>query len=374
MDGASDPIGEGTGVVILGGLVTIGPERVRRELERRGAVLRRRVSGRTGVVVIGRRAVRLLGTQRWDALLAGARAGRARVLGEGAFLRALGLAGEIPEAGGRLSAEEVRRAGRLDRRTLEALVLFDVLVPVDGSFAFADALLARDVGRMLHEGVALASVVGPLARLRSALRTGPSAARLVMDAGDGLLLRIGGRAATLAGQFILDLPGSRPRNRHAAELLEEGEEAEYAGDPAAAERCYRAAAAASPRDPAPQFSLANLLVRLGRGAEARARYDRAGRLDPGFAEAWYNRALCLLDAGRDVEAERDLSRALCGDPAFADALFRLAMLLLGQGRRERACILFERYLRLQPHEPWRGVARRAIQLCRMERLREAGAP
>ena len=65
------------------------------------------------------------------------------------------------------------------------------------------------------------------------------------------------------------------------------------------------------------FNRADILLRLGRNAQALASYDQAIALQPNFAAAYANRGSVLKAMGRDAEAHASLERAAALDPTFA---------------------------------------------------------
>jgi len=87
---------------------------------------------------------------------------------------------------------------------------------------------------------------------------------------------------------------------------------------------YRAVYA-SPDSPVAQNTLGTVLLTLGRGSEARARFARAAALDPGAAYAWNNRCFAWLTEGNAEAAVPDCLRALAIDPDLSPAARNLAV-------------------------------------------------
>ena len=207
-------------------------------------------------------------------------------------------------------------------------MLFDLIEPCDGQCSFRDLVSAREVARLLREGLDLPAI---LATAEQVARRSPGRAehpltrlKLVGD-GSGQLARwIDGALGELDGQMRLPLP--RTDNPSVDELFENAEEAEEAGDLAAAEALYRRCIALDRNDPIALFNLANVLCAQHRGAAAKLYLQLAVSLDPGLAEAWYNLAL-LQEAEGDKRAAREsFERAIEGDPDYADPLYNLAHL------------------------------------------------
>ena len=65
----------------------------------------------------------------------------------------------------------------------------------------------------------------------------------------------------------------------------------------------------------------------GRYVEAEAAFRTATRVDPEYAQAWYNLGDLLDDQGRADAAIECLRKALRVAPDYADAMFNLALLL-----------------------------------------------
>ena len=63
------------------------------------------------------------------------------------------------------------------------------------------------------------------------------------------------------------------------------------------------------------------------GLEAEAAFIIATRVDPEYAQAWYNLGDLLDDQGRPDAAIECLRKALRVAPDYADAMFNLALLL-----------------------------------------------
>jgi len=67
----------------------------------------------------------------------------------------------------------------------------------------------------------------------------------------------------------------------------------------------------------------------------------ATRIDPAFAEAWYNLGDLLDDQGGSEAAIECLHKSLKAAPDYADAVFNLALILQ---RRTEAVIYWRRFL------------------------------
>lgn len=105
-----------------------------------------------------------------------------------------------------------------------------------------------------------------------------------------------------------------------------------------AERHYRRAIAANPREASWRIMLGGLLARMGRLREAAAMHRRATRCPLGARdEAWLNLGLVLRAQERFVEARQCFRRALRLDPRYREADVALRDLdhCLGMAPRRR---------------------------------------
>jgi tetratricopeptide (TPR) repeat protein len=364
----------GQTVTILGRLAAL-PNRVAAvEIDRRGGIVRRALARQTTLVAIGRHAAPQLSDGRLQAKLARADQRGARCLSENALLRALDLLPPAPPIAAAARLEELTEKAGLEPELVRLLVLFDVIQPdADGVLGFRDLIAAREVGRLLADGLGLAAIIQgtaaaggrrvapvdhPLARLK-----------LVCDDSGQLARRIGDRLAELDGQ--LRLPLMNPGNPSVDEVFEDAEDAEQAGDLATAEALYRRCVGLDRSDPIAPFNLANVLREQGHGGEAKSYLQLALAIDPKFADAWYNLALLLDAEGRKDLARAYLERASAADPDYADPLYNLAQLHFEAGELAAAGRLWQRYLVLDPDSEWSRLARHGLALCERG-SREAG--
>ena len=350
----------GRTVVFIGRLGRLPRRVAARCVSDRGGMARRSLTRATDYAVVGRDASAWLAGNRLKAKLATARHLGAVCLGEGDFLRGLGLLPPLPKEGRTLTLDDLAHAGGLDRDTLQLLVLLDILECEDGRFSFSSLGIARTAARLLSEGTPLVVVCRGL--LAAAHGHRQSAAALVRRADGTIGVRWGDQVADLSGQLRLPLP--EPECLSVDDLFEAAELAEDAGDLARAERLYRRCVELDRTDPGAAFNLANLLRAQGRHGEAKLFFCLATEIEPGFAEGWYNLAHLLDAAGRTHEAEKAYGRALEADPKYADALFNAAMLHFRQERYREAGDLWERYLAVDPHGEWARRARSGLAYCR----------
>ncbi|QEX21240.1 hypothetical protein FRZ61_11630 [Hypericibacter adhaerens] len=142
------------------------------------------------------------------------------------------------------------------------------------------------------------------------------------------------------------------------------------GRPAEAETVYRQALAAKPDALDLQINLGVMLREAGRSEEAEAAFRAALGLDPASALARRNLALALHDRGRDEEALAEIQAVLKTAPQDPPALTVAASLLLALDRPAEALELADRVSRLEPGST-RVQAIRARSLLKLDRSEAA---
>ena len=100
-----------------------------------------------------------------------------------------------------------------------------------------------------------------------------------------------------------------------------------------------------------QMNLANALTRKGQSDEAIVRFDEAIKLQPYYADAYYNRGSVLFAKGRTEEAVADWEKTLQIDPSYADAQTGLGNALLRKGSPREAITHYEQAAALAPEDP-----------------------
>jgi tetratricopeptide (TPR) repeat protein len=354
----------GLTVAIIGAPERVPLNRVRRELERRGAAVTRRVEYAAHVTVIAHGAVGRLESGRLERLLAQAGI-RSTVLTEHQLLRELGMLEPEPAKSRDYDRMAFSVLSRLDPKDQLWLELFDVIEPEEGSYDFRDLVLARQIRLLLGAGLSLTDIVSAaiVFRRAAAKDTLGQIGNLVRLPGGELVVRMGAWLAEIDGQ--LRLPLDQRALPLAGELYDMAEAAEQAGDWGTAERIYRRCMHMDPNDALSRYNCANALRHQGRIQEAAILFHMATELDPLLADAWYNLACLAQDKGEIEQARRHFETALACDPNYADAAFNLAVLHLDRGDASSALPLFERYSNQDPHSRWGQAARKAAVLCRM---------
>jgi tetratricopeptide (TPR) repeat protein len=100
-----------------------------------------------------------------------------------------------------------------------------------------------------------------------------------------------------------------------------------------------------------QMNLADALSRKGQSDQAMIHYEQAIKLQPNYADAYYNRGNVLLTKGHIAEAIADLETALQIQPDDADAHTCLGNALLRQGAVSQAIAQYEKAVILAPQDP-----------------------
>jgi tetratricopeptide (TPR) repeat protein len=358
------------GKVSVIGRLSVASAVVARALAERGGTLQRGLSRQTGLVVVARSSARGLASGRLQARVARADRQGTPCVSEGTFLRALGLLAPVDPAPAAIALDGLPDKVGLDASLVRLLVLYDLIEPQGGQCSFRDLVSAREVARLLGEGLDLTQILATTQELarQGPWRDHPLTRLKLVDDGSGHLARwIDGTLGELDGQLRLPLPAAD--NPSIDELFENAEEAEQTGDLATAESFYRRCVGLDKDEPIALFNLANVLCAQDRTAQAKLYLQRAVAIDPQFSEAWYNLALLLEKEGDKDAARVDFERAIQADPSYADPLYNLAHLEFEAEAYERARELWQRYLALDPDSEWSRTARKGLALCRREAKR-----
>jgi tetratricopeptide (TPR) repeat protein len=110
----------------------------------------------------------------------------------------------------------------------------------------------------------------------------------------------------------------------------------------------------------------NLLRGSTRNVEAEAALRAATRVDPTFADAWYNLGDLLDEQGRSEAGIECLRTALRVAPDYADAMFNLALMLQRKNQYAEAADYWRRCLTTDRQSDWAVRARRSLKFCEMQ--------
>ena len=235
-----------------------------------------------------------------------------------------------------------------------------------GRFGFRDLASARQIAKLLADGVRLSEIIRSVSEIRKWLpEAGVANVRLHPGPRNSLEVEQSGGRTDKRGQFVLAVDESQ-RNPAADDLFGQAQSAEEAADIAEAERLYRILMKSDPTDASAPFNLGNMLRANGRNIEAEAALRDATRVDPTFAEAWYNLDDLLDEQGRSEAAIECLRKALRVAPDYADATFNLALLLQRKNQHAEAADYWRRYLTSDRQSEWAARARRSLKFCEMQ--------
>jgi Flp pilus assembly protein TadD len=99
------------------------------------------------------------------------------------------------------------------------------------------------------------------------------------------------------------------------------------------------------------MNLGDVLARKGQPDEAMVHFEQAIKLQPDYAEAYYNRGNVLYSKGRIDEAIADFEKTLQIQPTDADAHTGLGNTLLRKGALKEAIAHYRQAMALAPEDP-----------------------
>ena len=140
-------------VTIVGRLASVSSKRAVDGVVAAGGTVRRGQPRHGGILVIGRLAFRQLDRGSLRRRIGAADDAGARAISEAMFLEALGLVEPEPDVAGVVDIEHLPDKTGLDIGTLRLLILFDIIRPQNNQCSFRDLVAAREVTRLLSEGV-----------------------------------------------------------------------------------------------------------------------------------------------------------------------------------------------------------------------------
>jgi len=344
----------GRSVALYGRFTPGVRDRLQREIVSGGGQVVRDLTRRSDLLVVGALALALIDTGALPQRISTVRERRRPIYSEAAFEAA--LAGEAAPGAATLPLATALAPTSLTRADVELLAAFD-LVELDGECCrFGDAGVIRTMGELIGQGRSRGDAVAILARARDVAPTGRH--RIVLTGAGEAALQWQEGLTTLEGQGVLPLEGDS-----LDDLFERAALAEAAGDLEAAAQLYDLCARADRADPIAPYNLANIRLAQGVADEAALVYQRALARDPRFSEARYNLAQAYEAVGKLDAAAVELTRVVGADPTYADAIFNLAQLRMNAGEMAEAKALYERYLTLNPPDPWAATARKALIYC-----------
>jgi tetratricopeptide (TPR) repeat protein len=332
-------------------------------VRQRGGTPSEAVTKRTKLLIVGELGWPLLDDGRPSNKLSRANAYGIPVANERRFLEWIGKA--APDSVHKTySADQLAALSKLSSDLIVKLAQLGLLDERGGCFGFRDLASARQIAKLLADGVRLSEIIRAVSQIRKWLPDS-GLANVRLHAGPHYSLEIeqpDGRTDR-HGQFVLAVDQSQ---NNPDDLFELAQSAEEAGDSAEAERLYRILMKSDPTDASAPFNLGNMLRADGRNVEAEAALWAATRVDPTFANAWYNLSDLLDDQGRVETAIECLRTALRVAPDYADAMFNLALLLQRSNQYAEAANYWRHYLASDCQTDWATRARRSLKFCEMQ--------
>jgi tetratricopeptide (TPR) repeat protein len=332
-------------------------------VRQRGGTPSEAVTKRTKLLIVGELGWPLLDDGRPSNKLSRANSYGIPVASERRFLEWIGKA--VPDSVHKTySTEQIAALSQLPGDMIRELTQFGLLDERDGRFGFRDLASARQIAKLLADGVRLTEITRAVSQIRKWLpEVGLANVRLHAGPHYGLEVEQSGGRSDQHGQFVLAVNQSQ---NNPDDLFEQAQTAEETGDIAEAERLYRILMKSDPTDASAPFNLGNLLRASARNVEAEAALRAATRVDPTFADAWYNLSDLLDEQGRSEAAIECLRTALRVAPDYADAMFNLALLLQRTNQYAEAAGYWRRYLASDCQSEWAARARRSLKFCEMQ--------
>ncbi len=332
-------------------------------IRQRGGTPSQAVTKRTQVLIVGELGWPLLDDGRPSNKLSRATALGIPIISERRFLEWVGKSTSVDDQK-TYSADQLAGLSKMSVGMIHELAQLSLLDERDGRFGFRDLASARQIAKLLNEGVRLSEIIRAVREIRKWLPdVGLAAVRLHAGAFSDVQVEQPGGRTDKYGQFVLAVDGAQ---EDPDELFDRAFAAEQLGDTAEAERLYRILVKSDPTDASAPFNLGNMLRVDSRSVEAEAALRTATRANPAFAEAWYNLADLLDDQGRSEAAIECLRKALMAAPDYADAMFNLALLLQRKGAYAEAANYWRKYLVSDRLSDWAGRARRLLKLCEIQ--------
>src|SRR6516164_5595818 len=338
-------------------------------VRQRGGTPSPAVTKRTRVLIVGELGWPLLDDGRPSNKLSRATALGIPIISERRFLEWVGKSASDNDQK-TYSADQLAALSKMSNGMVRELAQLSLLDERDGRFGFRDLASARQIAKLLNDGVRLSEIIRAVSEIRKWLPDGGLAAvRLHADACSDVQVEQSGGRTDKYGQFVLAVDDAR---EDPDDLFDRAHAVQQMGDIAEAERLYRLLMKSDPTDASAPFNLGNMLRAAARTVEAEAALRAATRANPAFAEAWYNLADLLDDQGRCEAAIECLRKALMVAPDYIDAVFNLALSLQRKGSYAEAADYWRRYLASDRASEWAARARRSLKFCEIQINSRAG--
>ena len=225
-------------------------------VRQRGGTPSPAVTKRTQVLIVGELGWPLLDDGRPSNKLSRATALGIPIVSERRFLEWVGKA--VPDNVQKTySAEQLAALSKMSSGMIQELAQLSLLDERDGRFGFRDLASARQIAKLLNDGVRLSEIIRAVSEIRKWLPdVGLAAVRLHAGALSDVQVEQPGGRTDKYGQFVLAVDGARD---DPDELFDRAHAAEQIGDIAEAERLYRLLMKSDPTDASAPFNLGNML-------------------------------------------------------------------------------------------------------------------
>jgi tetratricopeptide (TPR) repeat protein len=376
---------EGKVIVFASNLLLLSREQAAHLAEGVGARVQSRLSHKVDFLVIGLDGWPLQAGGAPSAILRRANAllkegKRLKVISEREFVRSLGAAQLLEQHRYHYTLSQISRIVGAPPQRLRSWLRRGFLKPIRiinrlPWFDFTALSCARKLKELSEAGVPLPQIEKALAEAAAwfpAVESGlariePICSRPVLRREDGSLIEP-------SGQIMLDfahppaaavrtarlLPFDRKGPGGPEEWFEVGVGAEDDERWEQAADAYRRALEIGGPDAETSFNLGNVLLRLGRQAEAIQSYIQTVELEPRWVEAWNNVGIALGAIGRLEESIESLRIAVDIEPHYGEAHYNLADTLEQAGRRTEARQHWLAYLREDPDSELAREVRRRL--------------
>jgi tetratricopeptide (TPR) repeat protein len=332
-------------------------------VRKRGGTPSPAVTKRTQVLIVGELGWPLLDDGRPSNKLSRATALGIPIVSERRFLEWAGKSVSNHDQK-TYSPDQLAALSKMSIGMIRKLSQLSLLDEQDGRFGFRDLASARQLAKLLNDGVRLSEIIRAVSEIRKWFPdAGLAGVRLQAGAISDIQVEQSGGRTDKYGQFVFAVDGAR---EDPDELFDRALAAERIGDIAEAERLYRLLMKSDRTDASAPFNLGNMLRATARTVEAEAALREATRVNPAFAEAWYNLADLLDDQGRSESAVECLRKAIVVAPDYIDAMFNLALLLQRKGAYAEAADYWQRYLVSDRVSEWGARARRSLKFCEIQ--------
>src|SRR5215471_4788594 len=243
-------------------------------VRQRGGTPSPAVTKRTQVLIVGGLGWPLLDDGRPSNKLSRATALGIPIVSERRFLEWVGKPASDNDQK-TYSPEQIAALSKMSRGMVQELAQLSLLDERDGRFGFRDLASARQIAKLLNDGIRLSEIIRAVSEIRKWLPDASLAAvRLHAGALSDVQVEQSGGRTDKYGQFVFAVDDARD---DPDALFDGAHAAEQTGDIAEAERLYRLLMKSDPTDASASFNLGNMLRAAARTVEAEAALRAATR-------------------------------------------------------------------------------------------------